>query len=147
MQDILVVAPFLKLRPDLYVICMIRDPRDAVVSKHGQDPDVYWAGLSLLEELHPALAPYERTSPFHHRPLRGSRVDPDATQDALMKRMPFLEKRAPFSRYHETAEPSGKSLDALRGVRPIAPMASRHGATTYRVSLANSGSTDRLQMT
>ena len=45
-----------------------------------------------------------------------------------MKRMPFLEKRAPFSRYHETAEPSGKSLDALRGVRPIAP----DGIATWR---------------
>ncbi len=44
-KDILVIRWFLDLDPELFVICMVRDPRDAVVSKHGKAPDRYWAGL------------------------------------------------------------------------------------------------------
>ncbi len=36
--------------------------------------------------------------------------------------MPFLTMKAPFSRYHEVAKPSDDSIDALRGIRPIAPV-------------------------
>lgn len=120
-KDIMVARPLLKLRPELYVICMIRDPRDAVVSRHDQDPDVYWAGLRYWK----SFIPYWRRARGHPRfiTVRYEDLvsDPDGTQEELMERMPFLEKQASFSRYHETAAPSGKSLDALKGVRPIAP--------------------------
>ena len=44
-KDILIAKPFLRVKPELYVIGMIRDPRDAVVSKHRKTPDRYWGGL------------------------------------------------------------------------------------------------------
>jgi len=38
-----------------------------------------------------------------------------------MEEMSFLEREAPFSRYHEVVTPSDASQDALKGVRPITP--------------------------
>jgi hypothetical protein len=38
-----------------------------------------------------------------------------------MKKMSFLVKRDKFSNFHELAHPSGQSLDALGGIRPISP--------------------------
>ena len=49
-------------------------------------------------------------------------MNPDLVQDMLMVRMPFLEKRAPFSNYHEIARPSKSSIDALHSVSPITPV-------------------------
>jgi hypothetical protein len=120
-KDILIIERFLDLWPELYVICMIRDPRDAVVSRHGKDPERYWAGLRYWN----AYIPYWRGVGAHPRFITVRYEDfvshPDTTQDLLSARVPFLRKRAPFSRYHEVAEPSAKSLKALGSVRPIAP--------------------------
>jgi hypothetical protein len=44
-QDIMIVEPVLHILPDLYVIYMLRDPRDTIVSRHGKDPNKYWADL------------------------------------------------------------------------------------------------------
>ena len=37
--DVLVAKPFLEAYRDLHVICLMRDPRDMIVSKHATDPD------------------------------------------------------------------------------------------------------------
>ncbi len=118
-RDILVVGPVLRLMSNLYVIYMLRDPRDMIVSKHRKDPELYWASLRYWK----TYTPYGRKLQSHPRFITVRYEDlvtkPDEVQAYLMQRMSFLIKRAPFSRYHELAEPKQDSLDALRGVRPI----------------------------
>ena len=118
-KDILVLAPFLDLDPDLYVIAMIRDPRDAIVSRHAISPDVYWAGLRYWNTY---LSRWRRIRD-HPRVLTIRYEDlvsaPDATQQVLIGRMPFLQPVAKFSEYHLVASPSAKAVRALNGVRPI----------------------------
>jgi len=120
-QDILVVRPLLRADPSLYVLCMIRDPRDAIVSEHKGAPGRYYAGLRYWN----AYIPYWRRVRDHPRfvTIRYEEfvARPDDVQRRLEKAMPFLGREAEFSRYHEVAEPSGTSTKALRGVRPIAP--------------------------
>jgi hypothetical protein len=40
-KDVHVVGPFLRVNPHLSVICIVRDPRDVVTSKHGKDANRY----------------------------------------------------------------------------------------------------------
>ncbi|MDA1068217.1 MAG: sulfotransferase [Verrucomicrobia bacterium] len=120
--DIVYVKPFLKILPNLFVICLIRDPRDAVVSKHGKDPDRYWGSMDNWK----VYSKYWRNVRSHPRLITVRYEEfvsaPDLVQEALLKQLPFLKTKGPFSLYHEMAQPSSGSLDALRGVRPIAPV-------------------------
>jgi hypothetical protein len=121
-KDILVVGPLLSVNPDLYVVYMLRDPRDIICSKHGKDPNRYWAGLRYWKTYTAyarKLQPHRRFITVRYEDLVS---DPDSIQDELMQRMPFLVKKAPFSAYHHIAQPSSNYLDALGGVRPIAPV-------------------------
>ena len=118
-RDILIVGPMLCVMQNLHVIYMLRDPRDMVSSKHGKDRDRYWASLRYWK----AYTPYGRKLQQHPRFLTVRYEDlvtqPDEIQTVLMQQMPFLVKRAPFSRYHELAHPSSDSKDALGGCRPV----------------------------
>ena len=40
-----VIWPTLLVDSDLYVICLVRDPRNAVVSRHGKDKAMYRGSL------------------------------------------------------------------------------------------------------
>jgi len=120
-QDITVVGTFLRIMPELYVIYLVRDPRDIITSKHSKDPDRYWWSLSSWKawtRFGRKLKDHPRFITIRYEDLVG---DPDGTQRFLMKRMPFLVKKAPFSRYHEISDPSVDSLKALGGIRPISP--------------------------
>ena len=118
-RDILVVDPILRMLPNLYVIYMLRDPRDTITSKHRKDPERYWASLRYWK----ADTPYGYKLQNHPRFMTVRYEDlvqkPDEVQAYLMQRMTFLKKRASFSRYHEFSQPSKRSLDALRGIRPV----------------------------
>lgn len=123
-HDLLVVRPLLSADPNLHVVCMIRDPRDVVVSEHGRAPGQYYAGLRCWK----TYLPFWRKTRDHPRfttiKYESLVTHPDIVQGRLMESMPFLEMEAPFSRYHEVAQPSDMSdmsVAALRGVRPIAP--------------------------
>ena len=120
-RDILVVGPMLRVMPNLYVIYMLRDPRDMITSKHGKDLERYWASLRYWK----TYTPYGRKLQRHPRfiTVRYEELvtQPDEVQAYLMQRMWFLKKRERFSRYHELAQPSKDSLDALHGVRPVTP--------------------------
>lgn len=47
--------------------------------------------------------------------------DPDATQQMIVDKFPWLESKHRFSEYHEYAFVSEKSRTAMHSVRPIAP--------------------------
>ena len=118
-QDIVIARPLLKIWPDLYIIYMIRDPRDIITSKHPKDPDRYWTHLKFWK----ICTPYGRKLKDHPHfiTIRYEDLvrDPDGTQGLLIERMPFLVKEAAFSRFHEVSAPSPGSVLALRKVRPI----------------------------
>jgi hypothetical protein len=119
--EISTVSPRLRLDRHFHVICMIRDPRDAVTSYHMQDQQRYWAPLRFWKK-----------QIRHLRRLIGRRrfilvkyedlvTRPDSVQDEIMRRLPFLRKKTNFSHFHEVAAPSARAAEALGGVRPIAP--------------------------
>jgi len=120
-SDILVVDPLLRIMPNLYVICMVRDPRDMIVSKHGIAPDRYWSNLNFWKIYTPHAFKLQSHPRFVTIRYEDLVTQPDQVQEELLKKIPFLVKRIPFSRYHELAHPSKRSLLALGEVRPISP--------------------------
>ncbi|MCK5644246.1 MAG: sulfotransferase, partial [Gammaproteobacteria bacterium] len=73
----------LLLNPQLYVVCMIRDPRDSIVSFHGSRPGVYWTGLKkwkLFVKKYDKLAKHPRFVPVKYEDLVS---DPDGIQKQL----------------------------------------------------------------
>ncbi len=118
-SDTLRVGPFLLVNPDLHVIYMLRDPRDVITSKHGSDPNRYWAGLrfwNLYTKYGDKLKYHPRFTPIKYENLVRC---PDCTQSKISDKIPSLKRTAKFSNYHEVADPSESSKDAMRGVRPI----------------------------
>ena len=121
-DDIHVVGPRLRIDRNLHVIALMRDPRDIVVSKHHQDPDVYWAPLRIWKSRIGIVRRLSHQKRFMLIRYEDLVREPDAVQESLTVRMPFLEKKAPFSAFHALATPSRKSLDALGGLRAILPV-------------------------
>ena len=107
--------------PELYVIYLLRDPRDVICSRHGKDKSLYYSNIRLYRELHG----YARKLYDHERFLEVRYEDfvrdPDATQKRIQEKFPWLEKLHDFSEYHEHAQVSAKSVTAMHSVRPIAP--------------------------
>ncbi|MGH8503903.1 MAG: sulfotransferase family protein [Gammaproteobacteria bacterium] len=119
--DIDGAGALLAVDPDLWIICMVRDPRDTVVSKHKRFPDMYWgANLGQWKKSYriaERLAGHPRFFTVRYESLVS---DPNRAQTELMRGMPFLRKRADFSQFHQVARPtSWRAERALGGVRPI----------------------------
>jgi len=118
-RDILLAEEELERDPMLHVVYMLRDPRNIVVSRHRRAPGRYWAGLKFWKAYTPAgrrLKDHPRFVTVRYEDLA---ADPDAVQDMLIERMPFLRPTAPFCRYHEVARPAPDAVTALGGVRAI----------------------------
>lgn len=118
-QDVLHARPLLAIDRNLWVVYVLRDPRDVIVSRHGKAPDKYWSNLFVWKFYHRAacrIMDHPRFIVVRYEELVR---DPDAVQAELMARMPFLERANAFSDYHRTARPSEGSLKAMRGVRPV----------------------------
>lgn len=120
-KDTVYMPAILDGDPDLYVIYLLRDPRDVIVSRHGKNKSKYYANIRVWRELHEAA----RTMYGHPRFLEVRYEDfvnkPNKTQDMIAAKFPWLEKLHDFSEYHDHAEVSSKSRKAMHGVRPIAP--------------------------
>lgn len=114
----------LKVNPNLYVIYLLRDPRDAISSrshKNNQQGNTIWGSLQDWKQ-HQAIA--ENLSDNAHFitvKYEDLVTEPDSVQAKLMQQLPFLKRKVKFSEYHTVAKPSKKSKDALGGVRPITP--------------------------
>jgi hypothetical protein len=117
--DALRVEPSIYVDPNLYVVYLIRDPRDVVCSRHGNDPEKYWVGLKYWKLFLPV---YERLR-NHPRfiPLRYEDFvrEPDATQERLERSLPLQKRQHQFSEYHRHVRPSDGAKHALGNVRPI----------------------------
>jgi hypothetical protein len=118
-QDILVADFALRALPNLDVVCMVRDPRDVVVSIHGADPDRYWASLKFWKAYEPKIERLRHHDRFTVVRYEDLVRDPDAEQKRLVKQLRFREPSRPFSEFATTASPSEASLLALGGLRPV----------------------------
>jgi len=107
--------------PELYVVYVLRDPRDVIVSRHGKDGQMYYSNIRLWRELHDRARLMFGHPRFVLVRYEDFVADPDATQRELLLKFPWLEQVHPFSRYHEHAQVSAKSALAMHEVRPIAP--------------------------
>lgn len=107
--------------PKVYVVYVLRDPRDVIVSRHGKDSDMYYSNIRLWRELHARARLMYGHPRFHQVRYEDFVADPDAAQRALVGQFPWLEQLHPFSRYHEHARVSARSALAMHEVRPIAP--------------------------
>lgn len=117
--DIITARPLLHWWPDLWVLCVVRDPRDVVVSRHRGAPGTYYVGLNSWKEGYAfarRLRGHPRAIELRYEDLA---TDPDAVQRRIAAWMPQLEMRAPFSTFHQAARPSEGSLRALGSVRPV----------------------------
>ena len=117
--DLSAIAPRLRLDPHFHAICLMRDPRDVVVSRHAKDQDRYWTPLRIWKERLPTvrrLACHPRFTLVRYEDLV---ADPDGTAQELVDRLPFLVLRHPFTEFPAIARPSPDAADALGRVRPF----------------------------
>ena len=120
-KDTMYLQAILEKDPEFYVIYMLRDPRDVIVSRHGKNKDMYYSNVRLWREMHAYAKPlygHERFLEVRYEDFVG---DPDATQRRIADKFPWLEQVHTFSEYHEYAQVSEKSITAMHSVRPIAP--------------------------
>jgi hypothetical protein len=119
--DVRTAGPRLRLDRHFHVICMMRDPRNAVVSINAKYPDRYMGSLALWKrEVRDAwrFIGHPRFIVVRYEEFVR---DPDGVQAMLTRRMPFLRERAKFSQFHELSKPSASWERSLGGVRPITP--------------------------
>lgn len=118
-HDILAIRPLLYIDPNLWVIFMMRDPRDVVVSRHGRDNTMYWTNLRIWKNYSYAAKRLFNHPRFLCISYEDLVTNPDKCQEYIMNKIPFLIKRADFSNFERIVRPSQKSSRALGGVRPI----------------------------
>lgn len=107
------------LDPALWFVYMLRDPRDAIVSRHKRAPDTYWSNLEAFK----SSLGFARKVWDHPRFIvvryEDLADDPDAVQQRLSAAMPFLKQTARFSDFHRVVSDEDVKQKALGGVRPI----------------------------
>lgn len=118
-RDVRFVRPLLWRDSNLWVVFMMRDPRDVVVSEHKRRPGVYWCQLGTWKRryrLARSLSHHPRFIVVRYEELASH---PDVVQEELRARMPFLRQIRSFSAWGDANRVSNDSAVALGGVRPI----------------------------
>lgn len=120
-KDTMYMPAVLDDDPELYVVYVLRDPRDVICSRHGKDKSIYYSNICLYRDLHACAKRMYGHERFLEVRYEDFVRDPDATQRLIQDKFPWLEKKYDFSEYHEHAQVSAKSVTAMHSVRPIAP--------------------------
>ena len=120
-KDTMYMPAVLDDDPELYVVYVLRDPRDVICSRHGKDKSMYYSNIRLYRDLHACAKRMYGHERFLEVRYEDFVRDPDATQRLIQDKFPWLEKKYDFSEYHEHAQVSAKSVTAMHSVRPIAP--------------------------
>ncbi|WP_407496365.1 hypothetical protein [Pseudooceanicola sp. MF1-13] len=103
----------------LHCLFMDRDPRDCIVSRHGQAPDRYWCDFETWAKNHALidrLGPHPRVLVCRYETLV---TDPDRVQDQIASAFPFLRTTRRFSTFGAKADVSDATRLALKGARPV----------------------------
>ena len=120
-KDTMYMPAVLDDDPELYVVYVLRDPRDVICSRHGKDKSMYYSNIRLYRDLHAYAQEMYGHDRFLEVRYEDFVRDPDSTQRLIEDKFPWLEKKHDFSEYHEHAQVSAKSVTAMHSVRPIAP--------------------------
>src|SRR5688572_14556505 len=103
--DLLAIGPRLRMDPHFHALCLMRDPRDVIVSRHGKDRKRYWSSLRTWKQRLPvvrALTGHNRFLLIRYEDLV---QDPDGIDRRIRERLPFLERVRPFSAFPTVATP------------------------------------------
>ena len=119
-RDVTIIGPVLKIDRALHVICMIRDPRAVITSVNRTHPDKYFCNGRVWLECDAAARKLESHPRFLVVRYEDLVKDPDAVQQQLMQRIPFLKFAHRFSEFHKFSKASVAFTDAMNGLRPIA---------------------------
>jgi len=116
--DILRLEEVFRRDETLFVLYVVRDPRAVITSRHAGRPDRYLSDFATWNACQRAATRLEGHARFVRVRYERLVTEPDAVQAEIAARLPFLSRRAPFSRFHETARPTRTGVLALGGVRP-----------------------------
>lgn len=120
-KDTLYVPQLLARDPEFFVIYLLRDPRDVIVSRHAKDDSRYYVNVRVWREMHGIAKALDGHPRFLSLKYEDFVRAPDRTQEGICRRFPWLEAMHRFSDYHHHAVVSAKSKRAMHGVRPIGP--------------------------
>jgi len=109
----------LTINPDLYVLYVLRDPRNVITSKHGKSGDLYYSALYVWNEYEEFKEKLQNHPRFIIVKYEDIVNNPDLLQKQLMEKLHVLKFKHKFSEFHLHASPSGSTTDALNGLRPI----------------------------
>ena len=118
-DDIRFARAAMRRNPELWIIVMLRDPRDVIVSEHRAYPGQFFSDLHEIrarDRLLQKVQDHPRLLLVRYEDLVR---DPDAVQARLMREIPFLEKIADFSNFGQSAAPTEMAERALGGLRPV----------------------------
>lgn len=120
-KDTLYIPELLARDPEFFVIYLLRDPRDVIVSRHAKDDSRYYVNVRVWREMHAIAKAVDGHERFLSLKYEDFVSAPDETQALICQRFPWLQSIHPFTDYHLHAQVSAKSKRAMHGVRPIAP--------------------------
>ena len=120
-KDTMYMPAVIDTVPETYVIYVLRDPRDVIVSRHGKDKSKYYSNIRLFQQMHNYAKSMSGSANFLEIKYEDFVTRPDDIQDVIVDKFPWLEPIHHFSEYQEYAVVSSKSQKAMHGVRPIAP--------------------------
>ena len=110
----------LRLDPTLWVICLIRDPRDVIVSMHAANPKKYCTNLGVWKHGFSSsrrLREHPRVLTLRYEDLVRNPLE---TQRTIQNQLCFLEPLSSFADFERIALPTPEAGRAMNGLRPIA---------------------------
>jgi hypothetical protein len=117
--DIRHIKRILEADKNLFILYMIRDPRDSMTSIHSAQPDRYFSNFRVWKECADSAKTIETSHRFISIRYEALVAEPDAVQAQLMTAFPFLEKIHDFSSFEQFSGPSKRSAEAMGGLRPV----------------------------
>lgn len=117
--DIRYIKKILLNDPDLFIICLYRDPRSVITSIHKSKSNMYFVDYVEWKKCQDAAEALQQEPRFLLIKYEDLTQSPNVVQDRIISTFPFLHKKHAFTNYTDVAKPSEKSQNALNGVRPI----------------------------
>ena len=118
-DDLHVIKYVLKKKRNLYVICMLRDPRCVISSIHYSNPEEYYCDFWMWEKCYKLIKEiqtHERVLIVRYEDLLSS---PDIEEKKIQNFCGDLVQKHAFVNFDKYAAPSLESLKAMKGLRSL----------------------------